>query len=54
MRALVLDWARCHGAIRQSGVFNRNLGQIAFCINEDVADLEDKSGTMTACFRYQD
>ncbi|MBT54294.1 MAG: hypothetical protein CMF72_12975 [Mameliella sp.] len=50
----VMDWARFHGATRQSGVFNMNVDAIAFRINEDDAALANNSGTMTVCFRYQD
>lgn len=52
--AQVMDWARFHGAVSQSGTFNMNIGEIAFRINEGDADLADNDGTMTVCFRYID
>ncbi|WP_417207554.1 hypothetical protein [Antarctobacter sp.] len=53
-QAQVLDWARFHGAIRQSGVFNMNVDQIAFRINEGDGVLADNSGALTVCFHYID
>lgn len=50
----VMPWAQFHGAIQQSGVFNMNLAEIAFRINEADDDLADNSGALTLCFRYVD
>ena len=52
--AQVMDWARFHGAISQSGVFNMNVEEIAFRINEGDAVLADNEGALTVCFRYLD
>ncbi|SNS88165.1 hypothetical protein [Antarctobacter heliothermus] len=53
-QAQVMDWTRFHGAVSQSGVFNMNVGQIAFRINEGDAELADNDGTLTVCFEYLD
>ncbi|SMX40687.1 hypothetical protein [Maliponia aquimaris] len=52
--ARTMDWARFHGAIRQAGTFNMNLGRIEFRINEGDAVLDDNTGVLTVCFRYAD